>query len=256
METLPPTTLPLHEARRLWVVAVAAAGSDDSKEAVFRTLERRRIAGEPLQYLEGTAAFGPLDLMVDERVLIPRPETEGLWELAVSLVDRPSVAVDLGTGSGALALMLARVFPGCRVLGVDLSQAALDVARENAARNRIEVEFRQGDLWEGLPQDVEGSVDLIVSNPPYVSTDEWDALPPDVRAEPRTSLVAGHIGTEVLARIARSAHVWLTPGGWVACEIGETQGDVCHTLFEQHLSGVEIRQDLTGRDRYVIGRRP
>lgn len=249
--SVPESRLPVHEAARLWTVACASA----DPEATFRSLEARRLGGRPLQYLEGSAAFGPLELVVDDRVLIPRPETEQLWELATGLVMSPSTIVDLGTGSGAMALALKADHPDARVIGVDLSADALDVARLNGARLGIEVEWCHGDLWEALDRDLEGRVDLVVSNPPYVAANEWEELPPDVRQEPREALVAGPTGLEVLERIVAGAERWMAPGGGVACEIGETQGRACRELFSTALAEVEIMTDLTGRDRFVVGRR-
>lgn len=236
--------LPSHERERL----LALTGADPEE------LARRRLEGEPLQYLEGTAAFTDFDVTVDRRVLVPRPETEGLYELAARLVDHPSRIVDLGTGSGVLAIALARRFPGAEVHAVDSSAAALDLARDNARRVAVEVTFHHGDLFEPLPLELGGRVDLVVSNPPYVAEGEWEGLPEDVRREPREALVAGPRGTEVLERIADAAGPWLAPGGWVACEIGETQEVTVQRAFA--VTGrAEVRPDLSGRPRYVVARR-
>jgi release factor glutamine methyltransferase len=239
--------LPSHEVRRL----LAAAGGDMVR---FKQLEQARLAGEPLQYLEGTAVFGPLELVVDRRVLIPRPETEQLWVLSRSLVSRPAVVVDVCTGSGALALGCKRSWPDARVLATDLSAAAGDVARLNADRLGIDIEVLVGDLFDPLPVDLAGRVDLIVSNPPYVTEAEWETLPTDVRREPRMALVSGTSGLEILERLAAAAPRWLAPGGWIACEIGETQGAEVEDGFAAVLSDVAIRPDLTGRDRFVVAR--
>lgn len=240
------TDLPPHELRRLRKVAV-----DDQH---LKVLVQRRIDGEPLQYLEGTAAFGRFDLTVDERVLIPRPETEGLWELACSLVTSPAVIVDLCTGSGALAIGLSGHFPQARVIGTDLSEDALAVARANGAAFAPDVEWRSGDLFEALDPSLRGQVDLMVANPPYVSEREWDDLPVDVRREPRMALVAGDTGLEVLSRIADEAADWLGPGGQLVCEIGESQRRPVLDLFSDYRSAVVLR-DLVDRDRYLaVGR--
>ncbi len=245
------SSLPRHEARRL----AAIAGETDDPEATFRSLEAERLDGAPLQYLEGTAVFGPLELTVDERVLIPRPETEQLWELSQRLVPFPGVVVDLCTGSGAVALAWKRSVPTARVLGTDLSAGALDVAAANGNALGLVIEWYQGDLFAALPGDIRGEIDLITANPPYVGESEWPHLPADVRREPRSALVAGPSGLEVLERIARDAGDWLAPGGWVICEMGETQGGACAGLFADHLDRVEIAADLSGRPRFVIGRR-
>ncbi|MEX2280700.1 MAG: peptide chain release factor N(5)-glutamine methyltransferase [Acidimicrobiia bacterium] len=234
---------PDHEMRRLRAVA-----RDEQELAV---LVGRRQAGEPLQYLEGTAAFGPFDLAVDERVLVPRPETEGLWELSVSVADDPTVVVDLCTGSGALAIALASSFPNARVIGTDLSEDALAVARVNGAAYAPNVEWRQGDLFDALDPGLAGTVDLIVANPPYVAGSEWGRLPIDVRREPRMALVSGPTGLEMLRRIATESPPWLTSRGIVVCEIGETQGPAVLEMFSGFVS-VQIFPDLSGRDRYVV----
>ncbi len=222
----------------------------------FRALEARRLVGEPLQYLEGLAAFGPLDLLVDTRVLIPRPETEQLWDLTTRLVSDPAIIVDLCTGSGALALALKNAFPAARVLATEISTVAVAVADANARRLGLVVEILVGDLYSPLPPDIGGRVDLLVANPPYVTEGEWDALPEDVRHEPRIALVAGPEGTEVFDRIVAEAGEWLAPGGWFACEIGETQAVHCLTVASEHLSSVRILDDLADRPRFCLGRRP
>ncbi len=235
--------IPAHEWRRLRRVAEG--------EELDR-LVAARLAGEPLQYLEGSAAFGPLELVVDSRVLIPRPETEQLWELAVSLVEHPRVIVDLCTGSGALALGMKHSFPGARVLATELSPEAVEVARLNSDRLGLAVEILEGDLFSPLPDDIRGEVDLVVSNPPYVGEDEWDSLPEDVRREPRMALVAGEEGLETIRRIVAETPDWLRPGGRLAVEIGETQGRGVSAMMGR-FGGVEVRRDLAGRDRFVIG---
>jgi release factor glutamine methyltransferase len=222
-------------------------------EAELDALVERRVAGEPLQYLEGTAAFGPWDLHVDPRVLIPRPETELLWEIASALAESPDVIVDLCTGSGALAIALAKSFPESRVLGTDVSVDAIDVARTNGDLLQTQVEWCHGDLFAALPVDLVGAVDLLVSNPPYVAEHEYVALPEDVKREPKLALVSGPTGLEVYERIAAEIGRWLAPGGRFALEIGETQGDAVVRLFSEF--SPTVRQDLTKRDRFLTGRR-
>jgi release factor glutamine methyltransferase len=217
----------------------------------LQALVARRIGGEPLQYLEGTAAFGPLDLHVDSRVLIPRPETEQLWEIASGLVESPAVVVDLCTGSGALAIALSRSFPEAEVYGTDLSGDALDVARFNGESLKSEVEWCSGDLFDALPAQLEGAVDLLVSNPPYVAEHEYADLPEDVRREPKMALVSGPTGLEVYERIAAEIGRWLADGGVFALEIGECQANAVMRLFTEF--SPRLRQDLNRRDRFVIG---
>lgn len=236
--------LPPHEQRRL-----RDLGRPDLEE-----LAARRLAGEPLQYLEGSAAFTDFEVVVDARVLVPRPETEGLFELAAGAVDDPDLIVDLGTGSGVLAIALARRFPRAAVHATDLSRQALELAESNAASLGVQIRFHLGDLFAALPASLAGRVDLIVSNPPYVAESEWESLPPDVRREPPTALVAGPRGTEVLAGIAAGAGEWLRRGAILVCEIGEEQATPLVPMFGR-LGSVEIRRDLTGRDRYLLVRR-
>jgi release factor glutamine methyltransferase len=254
--------LEVHEARRLllaavgrgldWLIGDPAVAATDA--ARFRVLAARRLEGEPLQYLEGSVQFGPISLACDPRALIPRPETERLWETAAALLppERAAVIVDLCTGSGNLALALKHSFPQSRILGVDTSPAALALAQGNAERAGLHVEFIVGDLFAALPSALQGRVDLIVSNPPYVSTGEYSTLPAEVRDyEPVAALVAGPEGTEVLARIAADANTWLCAGGSIACEIGETQSERCLQLFAAYRPRIVL--DLAGRPRYIVG---
>jgi len=253
--------LPEHEIVRLVSAATRRSRSDVllgfevTPEAAsrFDAYVVRRLADEPLQYIEGSVPFGPVDLLVDPRVLVPRPETEYLFEQAAASVRDPSVIVDLCTGSGNLALALAATFRDATVYAVDLSQDAAAVANANAEHNKLDITILVGDLFDPLPCDLLGKVDLLVSNPPYLASSEVEGLPRDVLAEPRMALVAGARGDEVVQRIARDAHRWLRPGGVIVCEISEFFADRTVRHF-RHLGG-EIRRDLTGRDRFVIGRR-
>lgn len=257
--------MPDLEKRRLLMAAVGHPedGSwllgdrfvDEETADRFRSLVAKRIAGEPLQYLEGTVEFGPIVIATDPRALIPRPETEGLWEIAAAAIPAGAVVVDLCTGSGNVALACKFARPDARVVATDTSSDAISLAVENAARLGLDVEFLVGDLFGPLPGSLAGSVDVVVANPPYVSTAEFEQLPAEIRNhEPFAALVGGSTGTEVLARIAGGAERWLVAGGMLACEIGETQGQSCLGLFGRYRP--EIRQDLAGRDRYVVGRAP
>ena len=219
----------------------------------FDEYARRRHDHEPLQYIEGSVVFGPVELLVDERVLVPRPETEYLFELALARVESPLVIVDLCTGSGNLALALATTFPDATVYAADVSDDAAAVTRGNADRNGLELVVLTGDLYDPLPESVHGIVDLIVSNPPYLASGEVAGLPADVLAEPRGALVAGERGDEVLERIASDAHHWLAPGGVIICEISEFHVERSRYHFD-HLDAV-VEKDLTGTDRFVVGRR-
>lgn len=238
--------IPEHELNRLEAIAGPSQPLAD--------LVARRIDGEPLQYIEGTAAFGPLDLVVDERVLVPRPETEGLFEIAARMVRNPEIIVDLCTGSGALALALKKHFPSAAVFATDVSEDAIEVAMLNRHRNQLDVYLAAGDLFDPLPASLLEEVDLLVANPPYVSEIEFESLPEDVKREPKVALVSGPTGLETIQAIGASASRWMRPGGVVVCEIGERQGVSAASSFVD-LPSV-VRKDLTGKDRYIVAVKP
>jgi release factor glutamine methyltransferase len=197
-------------------------------------------------------------LRTDRRALVPRPETERLWEEGVAALGEAgpgTVIVDLCTGSGNLALAFQHQFPQARVVATDLSSDALALAEENADALGLGVTFLKGDLFEALPVELYERVDLLVTNPPYVAESEFDRLPVDVRDhDPRQALVAGPRGDEMLVRIADEAYWWMGTGGWLFCEIGETQSERALDLFGSYLD-VEVRPDLTGRPRILVGRK-
>jgi release factor glutamine methyltransferase len=245
--------LPTYERLRL-VAAVTGRGRWEvraepdltpDQQHRFDELVARRLSGEPLQYLEGTVAFGPLEVAVDQRVLIPRPETEYLFEL-VGKGPVPNLVVDLCTGSGALALALKQKFPSARVIGTDVSAAALEVARANGVANDLAVEWCAGDLFDVLPAEVAGKIDLLVSNPPYIAEGDWGGLPEDVRREPRLALVAGPTGMEIARKVLAAARHWLAPSGQGWVEVGEDQAQI----LAKEVSG-QVVNDQYGRDRYV-----
>jgi release factor glutamine methyltransferase len=260
-EILRRTDLPGHEAKRLLAVVTGRSivdvglgiPLDDAQVARYTGLELQRLGGQPLQYLEGSVPFGPVTIAVDERVLIPRPETEELFTLVRDLVVEPEVIVDLCTGSGNLAVALAATFPGATVYGADVSADALSVATGNAETNGVSVSYHLGDLFNALPRDIEGSIDLLVANPPYLAESELGALSTEVRREPVIALVSGPRGNEVVERIAAAAPQWLAPGGVVACEVSEFHAQSVAPMFAA-LDG-QICADMYGKDRFVVGRR-
>ena len=245
--------LPEHERRRLIALVTNQRSArigrrvrlTPSQLADFDSLALRRIRGEPLQYLEGSVQFGQIEVGVDPRVLIPRPETEYLLELVGSR-PAPPLVVDLCTGSGALALALKQVFPTARVIGTDSSAGALHVATANAAANELVVEWYQGDLFDALPQEVAGKIELLVANPPYIAEGDWSRLPEDVQREPRMALVAGPTGMEVAERVLGEVRRWLSPSGEAWVEVGEG-----HARHLADRFSAQALKDQYGRDRFV-----
>jgi release factor glutamine methyltransferase len=221
----------------------------------------RRSAGEPLQHVLGRWGFRTLDLYVDARALIPRPETEVVAGLAIAAatLGRPAVTIDLGTGGGAIALCLAaELWPDIEVWATDISTDALAVASANLAglgRRGGVVRLVEGDWYAALPDDLRGRVDVVVSNPPYVG--DREPLPPDVADwEPVNALRAGPDGLDHIRRIVADAPGWLTAEGVLVVEIGESQGPAVRFLADAAgFDEVTIEPDLAGRDRALVARR-
>lgn len=224
-------------------------------EAVLRLAERR-TAREPLQYLTGRAAFMDLELEVNGDVLIPRPETELLVEWAVHHLPENGSLLDLGTGSGAIALSVAAMRPDVAVTGVDLSPAALRVAERNRRRCRLErVRLLESDLFSAVAGE---KFDLVAANLPYVTEEEYPTLSPEVREfEPRLALVAGDGGMALIARAVRDLAGFLTPEGRAIFELSPPQAPRLVRLLAETgaFAGIEVIQDYTRRDRFVAARR-
>ena len=224
-------------------------------EAVLRLAERR-TAREPLQYLTGRAAFMDLELEVNGDVLIPRPETELLVEWAVHHLPENGSLLDLGTGSGAIALSVAAMRPDVAVTGVDLSPAALRVAERNRRRCCLErVRLLESDLFSAVAGE---KFDLVAANLPYVTEEEYPTLSPEVREfEPRLALVAGDGGMALIARAVRDLAGFLTPGGKAIFELSPPQAPRLERMFAETgaFAGIEVIQDYTRRDRFVAARR-
>jgi release factor glutamine methyltransferase len=219
----------------------------------FRELVARRARHEPVAYILGEWGFRRLMLAVDQRALIPRPETEIVAERALGHLHglESPVVLDVGTGTGAIALALADECPGARVTAIDVSSDALALAGENSTRTGIEIELLEHDLRSGsLPG---GPYDLVVSNPPYVEARELASLMPDVRDyEPHVALV----GDGFPELVARGALDVLRPGGWLVLEVGDGQASTTAALLDElGFADVATAPDLTGRDRVVEGRR-
>jgi release factor glutamine methyltransferase len=271
-----------HEAR--WLVQHAAGLNGAAWEAQLdgvagslpaahvRRMLDRRTGGEPLQYVLASWTFRELDVFVDRRVLIPRAETEWVVQVALGESDRvlsparteggqrPQRVVDLGTGSGVIGLSMAYERDWVEVWATDASPDAIDVARANLAgigRAATRVTLCEGSWFDALPNNLRGTIDLIVSNPPYVSEAEHARLDPGVRAwEPHEALVPGPTGLEAIEQILRDAPAWLAPHGVVVLEIGETQADAATALsHEAGFTDVVVHPDLAGRPRTLVARR-
>ena len=262
-ELVSESGLAAHEAERLLCLVTGAERSavvggmqvDEGSALRFQRLAARRKAGKPLQYLEGTVQFGPIELEVDGRVLIPRPETEQLWERAMALLPgQPCIVVDIGTGSGCLALAIKHQRRDVHMVATDISREALDLARSNARRLKMDVEFRHGDGLAALDPSMRGAVRVIVTNPPYIAEADWAGLPPDVRDhEPKSALVMGD-GLDMYRRLASDATPWLEVGGELVAEIGDLQGEDVTRLFLSNGWEAAIERDWTGRDRFLVAR--
>lgn len=219
-----------------------------------RELLARRGRREPLSYITGTRAFRRLDLEVRAGVLVPRPETEALVEWAIEVAPAGGAVLDWGTGSGAIALALADEGDGLVVTAVDRSADALEVARANAHRLGLGVEFVESDGFAALPGR---TFDLIVANPPYLSDEDLREAPAELGFEPRGALVAGPTGLEDVARIVAEAPAHLNAGGWLLVEIGAGQAPAVEGLMaDAGFSGIAARADLAGIARVVGGCRP
>ncbi|MET0459916.1 MAG: peptide chain release factor N(5)-glutamine methyltransferase [Ilumatobacteraceae bacterium] len=271
-ELLAETTAAVGErpaARWLCEVASGADRLDDVLDepatprmvAHLHLMRERHAAGEPLAYVLGRWGFRHLDLLVDERVLIPRPETEVVAGVAIDLaraVPRPVVVADLGTGSGAIGLSIAGELPvdGVTVWITDVSPDALDIARANLAglgRKGANVRVAAGSWFDALPTDV--VPDVVVSNPPYVADGSPDVDAAVLDWEPHGALFAGPDGLDAIRRLVADAPGRIRPGGWLVLEIGADQGpSVAELLTAAGYVDVEIRPDLTGRDRVAVGR--
>jgi release factor glutamine methyltransferase len=234
----------------------ARDGLTTQEAKVFGRALCRRCSGEPLQYVTGEEGFRHLTLRVRPGVFIPRPETEVLVDVALrGLEGKPSpVVVDVGTGSGAIALAMKDERPDARVYATDVSPEAVALAGENARALDLAVEVGQGDLLEPLPRELRGVVDAVLANPPYVPPEDRDGLAPHVLAEPEVAL----FGTiDVYERLFAEASAWLRPGGFMAVEIEErAAADVSAAAGEAGFVDVEVTPDLSGRDRVVGARRP
>ncbi|MFB6373736.1 MAG: peptide chain release factor N(5)-glutamine methyltransferase, partial [Bradymonadaceae bacterium] len=227
----------------------------------FRQLVKRRTNGEPVAYLIGRKEFWQLELKVDERALVPRPETEVAVEVALDRLPEPNGefrVADIGTGSGAIALALTVERDDLAIAATDTSGEALALARENAETHDLSdrIDFFQGDLLDALPEQWR-PLDVIVSNPPYVPQGDREEVTIEVRDhEPGEALYAGPAGLEITKRLVPAAHEWLAEGGWLIFEIGFHQNEAVRELLaETGFTDIAIRQDYEGHDRVASGRK-
>ncbi len=231
----------------------------------YRDLVVRRARNrEPVAYLLGEREFWSLPLKVDPRVLIPRPDTERVVEVCLEWLQEhhttlPSPRlVDVGTGSGAIALAIASELPEANIWATDIAQDAIDVASHNSETLHLQghIQWVVGDLLEPLPQEAM-PLHLVVSNPPYIRHDEAKDLAPELAMEPANALFAGPGGLEIVERLAQQTRDALAPGGRFVCEIGFQQGDAARQLLDAHgFEDVEVLQDYAGLDRVLVGRCP
>ncbi len=236
---------------RAWLVAHSDDAIDNAQAAEFDSLLARRVRGEPIAYLTGGRGFHGIELQVTPDVLIPRAETELLVELALQRLS-PGVRydiADLGTGSGAIALAIAKERPNARLLATDASEAALVIARRNAARLELRnIEFAQGD-WCSALNDAD-TFEVIVSNPPYIADGDPHLSHGDLRFEPHAALVSGADGFDAIRAITRDAHAHLRDGGWLLFEHGYDQGEAARALLAEHgYGGIFTERDLEDRER-------
>lgn len=227
----------------------------EDEEKQFEHLLKRRITGEPVAHLTGKREFWSMMLNVSRDTLIPRPETERLVELALDLIPENSSyhIVDLGTGSGAIALALAKERPQCKITATDSSQKALTIAQRNAKQQMISnIKFIQGNWCECLKNE---TCQMIVSNPPYIETNDKHLSSGDVQFEPRSALESGTDGLDDIRLITEQAYSHLKPGGWLMLEHGYTQRkDVLKLLQRQGYVDLQAFDDLSGNPRICIGR--
>jgi len=231
----------------------AVSGADARR---FLKAVARRASGEPLAYILKEREFWSIPLTVAPGVLIPRPESESLVEAVLQKCPAGEETIaEIGTGSGALAVALAKEMPGARLIATDVSRRALNVARFNARRHgAANIEFREGDLFRPLRRpSLRGQLDVLVSNPPYVPGRDWAGLPREVRDfEPRRALVPGPNGLELISRLISGAPEFLKAGGFLIFEFGWGQARSVRSLLREGWSGIEIRKDLRGIPRIAV----
>jgi len=240
---------------RVYLYANYEKPINQDERDVYRSYIKRRVAGEPAAYIVGKQEFMSLAFKVSPDVLIPRPDTEIMVETVLNLAEQNEIQriCDVGTGSGAIAISLAAYLQPAAVFAVDISAPALAIARQNADRHQVQVDFRHGDLLE--PMEGEAPLDMIVANLPYVTSQQIQDLDPGVKDyEPQLALLASGDGLDIYRRMIPQAFQCLRPGGYLLIEIDPRQSEASQQMFHE-FTGVRIFQDGAGRDRLVLGRR-
>jgi len=220
------------------------------KEEILSSVIKQKIEGLPLEYIFNTAVFLGRNFYVDNRVLIPRPETEELiLKTQKKLKKAPQNILDLCTGSGCIGISLALNYPSAKVVCSDISAPALEVAKQNAKTHKTQIAFTESDLFN----NIKGKFDLIISNPPYIKEREIETLSPEVQKEPRLAQNGGQTGTEIIERIINSAPNFLSNGGLLALEIGNKDAQKVLQFFSRDIwRDVALERDMAGLDRYVF----
>lgn len=249
---------PEHDARALAVHVLGLdkpsqlALADGLDELLYEELVARRAARVPLQHLVGTTVFRWVELQVGPGVFVPRPETESVVQWVIDQKLENPVVVDLCTGSGAIAVSLADEIPGATVYAVEKDPGALAWAAKNVSGTRVQL--HEGAVVTALP-DLDGSVDVVISNPPYLPEQDRELMAPEALEDPDLALFGGVDGLDVVREIEQTARRLLKPGGWVVVEHSDQQGVAAAAVFAEGWVEVQDHQDLTGRDRYVTARK-
>ena len=240
---------------RTWVLAHAEYELTPNEKELFARYIKRKAQGEPLSHIVGYQPFCGMDIIVSPDVLTPRPETEELVELVSALFDRkaPHSFLDMCTGSGCIALGLAAKFPKAQILAADISEKALNVAAENVKkfRRQEQVHLLQSNVWE----NVHGTFDLIISNPPYIPTGIIETLTREVLREPRLALDGGSDGLDVVREICNAAADYLTPGGWLAMELCKGQAAALARGLNEIGWKATVKKDIVGIERFVLAQK-
>lgn len=240
---------------RTWVLANGDYEIPEKEDQLFRTLLARKANGEPLAHITGLQPFCGLDIHVTSDVLIPRPETEDLVEQVSALFDKKGryTFLDMCTGSGCIAVALAVKFPNARVLATDISEKALRVAQENVRAHKLQerVELLQSDLWENIT----GTFDLIISNPPYIPSADISTLAREVRCEPRLALDGGEDGYDVIRPLCQAADSYLARGGYLALEVNDGQPWPLARGLSEIGWRAEVKKDIFNVERFVLAQK-